>query len=244
MEGSYPQGIAIALTDCTDTAKEEVFMRWYDEIKIPELEALGFIRSTKRYKNVLGDTPTYRGRPKYLAIWSFYHNDLKQARAELSQRSAAVVGEGKGSVSANEVVTYPQFSYVRMVDTLYSEVGPEFRTERTGRPVTGVHLVLSFPTDPAREDEFNKWYNEKHVPEVLAIGLYDTAYRYKILDPNDRLPYRPYYAAVYETSMDPLEAHQKLESYRSKWLEDPVWVGLHGVYWSGGFRQIYPPLER
>ena len=44
------------------------------------------------------------------------------------------------------------------------------RTERTGRPVTSIYMVLNYPIDVSRDEEFNKWYNEKHGPEGLAMG--------------------------------------------------------------------------
>lgn len=242
MEGIYPEGVTIALTDCTETKKEVEFNKWYNEIKIPAIESLGFVRNTKRFENVLHNSPTYRGRPKYLALWQFFRKDLEEAFKDIKKRSSQVVAEGSATVSPDELVEYPKFAYFRMVDTLYRRVGPEFRTERTGQKASGVYLLLCFPTDPAREDEFNKWLDEKHVPEVLSLGLYDTAYRYKVVYPSDRLPFRPYYATIYETSIDPLEASEKLKDYKPRWLDDKIWVELFGLYWSGSFRQIHPPL--
>lgn len=233
MEGRYPQGAIVALTDCTDRAREAEFNQWYNETLIPGGQALGFVRNARRFVNVLSDSPTFQGWPKYLALWEIYRDDLKQAHAEMHEHVARVKAERGGF----------DF-YIKFVDTLYGKVGPEFQTERTGRPVTGVYVVLCYPTDPAREDEFNKWYNEKHIPEILALGLYDTVYRYKIVDPNDPVPHQPPYATVYETSIDPLEAREKLVSFRSKWSDDQVWVDLLGVYWTGGFRRIFPPLKK
>ena len=43
MEGRYPPGVLVALTDCTETAKEAEFNQWYNEILIPGIEALGFL---------------------------------------------------------------------------------------------------------------------------------------------------------------------------------------------------------
>ncbi len=241
MEGIYSAGMLIALTDLTDPKNEMEFYNWYKDIKIPEIESLGFIRNTRRFENVLSNTPTYRGRPKYLALWPIFREDIEEAHKEIKKKSRQVVSERSATVSPDETVEYPTFAYVRMVDTLYRRIGPEFRTDRTGRKIFGVHLELCFPTDPAREEEFNEWLNEKHVPDILSLGVYDTAYRYKILHTNDRLPFRPYYANIYETSNDPLEALKIYTDCRAKWLEDKVWVELFGVYWAGSFRQIYPP---
>ncbi len=33
----------------------------------------------------------------------------------------------------------------------------------------GIFLVLSRPTSPEQEDEFNRWYDEHHVPDALLL---------------------------------------------------------------------------
>ena len=232
MEGRYPPGVLVALTDCTDMAKESDFNKWYNEILIPGIEELGFIRNTKRFENALSNTPTYLGRPKYLAVWEVYRDDLEEAWKEIRQRDADLKAQGKGFDDM-----------VKMVDTLYRRVGAEQRTERTGQPIKGMYVVICTPTDPARDDEFNKWYDERHGPDALALGFQDTCYRYKIVDWKETVPFRYHYVSLYEMSMDPLEARQKLVSYRWKWLEDPLWVNLLGTIWTGGFRQIYPAVK-
>jgi hypothetical protein len=231
METKDPRGVLIALSDCVDEGKEKEFNKWYNEIHIPEIEALGFVKNTKRYENVLSKTGTFQGRPKYLAVWEVYRDDLKLALEDIRRRDAELKEQGKGFDGI-----------VKMVDALYEKVGPEITTERTGSPAQGVYLVLCCPTDPAREDEFNTWYDERHAPDALALGYQDTCYRYKIVDKSDVIPFRYYYASIYDISMDPLEAREKLISFRYKWLEDPLWVDLLGVSWTGGFRQIYPAL--
>ncbi len=233
MEGRYPPGVLVALTDCTDPAKEAEFNNWYNKTLIPGIESLGFVRNTKRFENVMANTPTYLGRPKYLAVWEIYHDNLKQARQEILKRDAELKAQGKGFDAM-----------VRMVDAVYANVGKELRTERTGQPVNGIYVVLCTPTDPARDKEFNKWYDERHAPDALALGFQDTCYRYKIVDQMDLVPFRHYYVSLYEMSMDPLEARTKLVSYRSKWLNDPLWVDLLGTTWTGGFRQIYPAPKK
>lgn len=195
------------------------------------MKALEFVQYVKRFENVLSDRPTFQGRPRYLTVWEVYQEDLKQAHREIRQRIAELTDQGKGFDSM-----------VNMVDNMYRKVGPELRTERTGRPVTGIYMVLNYPVDLAREEEFNNWYNEKHGPEGLAVGIFDTSYRYKVVDPKDP-PHPVPYVTLYEPSMDPLEARLAWnpDFIRSKWQNDPLWVDLLGVIWTGGFRQIYPP---
>ena len=45
-----------------------------------------------------------------------------------------------------------------------------------------VMVVWSNPSDPAREDEFNEWYDGVHVPDVLKIPGILSCTRYKLSD--------------------------------------------------------------
>ena len=46
----------------------------------------------------------------------------------------------------------------------------------------GMMLVQSRPADPKREDEFNDWYTNTHIPEVCAVPGIVAARRYKVHD--------------------------------------------------------------
>jgi hypothetical protein len=57
---------------------------------------------------------------------------------------------------------------------------------------SGVILVTSVDITSGAEDEFNRWYNEVHLPEVLACTGFISASRYECTDG------QPRYIAVYE----------------------------------------------
>jgi hypothetical protein len=49
-------------------------------------------------------------------------------------------------------------------------------------------MVKSRCNDAARADEFNRWYDEVHVPDVLAANGVVAAQRYKLAGrPHDRV---------------------------------------------------------
>jgi hypothetical protein len=56
--------------------------------------------------------------------------------------------------------------------------------ERKGETAMGKYslVVLSNPTE-GREDEYNNWYNNQHLADVVAIPGYSSAQRYKVLIP-------------------------------------------------------------
>ena len=69
-------------------------------------------------------------------------------------------------------------------------------------------VVLTNPSDASREDEFNQWYDEVHVPDVLQIEGIVAATRYRIsdarLDPAAPVDHR--YLALYEIEAEDVGA--------------------------------------
>jgi hypothetical protein len=67
-------------------------------------------------------------------------------------------------------------------------------------------VVESKPADPSREDAFNKWYSEVHLPDVRAIPGFVAARRYRLHTSGGGEPDADThtYLAVYEVEADDL----------------------------------------
>lgn len=69
-----------------------------------------------------------------------------------------------------------------------------------------ISLVFSNPT-PGREDDYNRWYDEDHLPESLTVPGYVGARRYRLSE--DQLPGMPTppqrYLTIYELDRPPAE---------------------------------------
>jgi hypothetical protein len=62
-----------------------------------------------------------------------------------------------------------------------------------------------------REDEFNQWYDERHLPDVLAIDGFVAAQRFRLADTDPPQQYGHRYLALYEVETDDLnKAHRAL----------------------------------
>jgi hypothetical protein len=71
-------------------------------------------------------------------------------------------------------------------------------------------VVLTNPVE-GREDEYNDWYDNTHLDDVLALEGFVSAQRFRFVpkEPTQTVPHR--YLAIYEIETDDLEAtHQKL----------------------------------
>ena len=68
-----------------------------------------------------------------------------------------------------------------------------------------IMVVWSDPSDPAREDEYNKWYDSTHGPDVLQVPGFVACTRYKVSDAQFGPVDTPgSYVAYYEVETDDL----------------------------------------
>lgn len=63
----------------------------------------------------------------------------------------------------------------------------------------GILYVATYPTTPEQADEFNRWYDEVHLPEIVALPGYVSARRFA-----PRTEGAPY-IALYEMESDDLQ---------------------------------------
>lgn len=223
MEGRYPYGIRIVLADCTDPAREAEFNEWYNRTHLADILSSGLFTTATRYERINPEP----GEAKYLAIYETDREDLETVLEEARRWTAQLREEGR---------MHPLLQAQRI--TVLRRIGPEFRTGEEKR-VTGLLAVASVCTDPAREAEFNDWYNQMHVLDQLGTGLYHTAYRYEYIEPDAE---HGRYLALYETDApDPEEVSQEiLQRFRPKWVEQGRWTDLIKITWRANFRRIWP----
>ena len=78
----------------------------------------------------------------------------------------------------------------------------------TQRIPTGVLVVITDNTGPMTHEEFDRWYDGVHVPDVLDTGCYYAATRYESTGESEGR-----YLAIYETDWDdPIGAFEQLPS--------------------------------
>ena len=83
-----------------------------------------------------------------------------------------------------------------------------------------VLLVYTYCTDPAREDEFNRWYDDVHIPDVLKAPHIVGATRYRLSGPPPRNGGEPHatYLAIYQLDTDDTRGVMKGLNEHSKHL--------------------------
>lgn len=71
-------------------------------------------------------------------------------------------------------------------------------------------MLVSTNPVPGREEEYNRWYDGQHLPDVLSLDGFVAAQRFRLADsePAQDAPHR--YLAVYEVEADSVEAAAKV----------------------------------
>ena len=74
-----------------------------------------------------------------------------------------------------------------------------------------LYFVFNNP-EPGREEEFNEWYDNVHIPEVMSVGNIVSAQRFKYrqLEREAGQPVAHAYVTVYELEGDPDEFMAKI----------------------------------
>jgi hypothetical protein len=227
MEGRFAKNLVFVLTDCKDPAQDAEFNEWYDNTHLPDVLSSGLLRNPVRFVRA-ADTPGDQ-EPRYLATWE---SDSETPGELLRQ----LIEMGKGLLDRGRVHPSLRLKYMGMLR--YIDGG--FWSRSQGHEVAGAMVVSSNCTDPAREDEFNDWYSNIHLPDILSTGAFHTDYRYEDINPQESVGK---YWAIYETDIDPVRAAEILDARREWFVAnnrrtdtiDPVRRSL--------YRRIYPPAK-
>jgi len=223
MEGRYPNALLIALTRYGDQSKEEEFNYWYNHIHIPDVTGHGIYRYGTRYVN----TNPKPGDGKYMAIYETEWDDFPRVWAASSQNAQKWREQGRYLPHIHPILV-----------GFFKRLGGEFRAAI--RPAKGILMVFTNCTDPSREEEFNRWYEDIHIPDVLDTGLYQSAYRY------ENLAYLQdttggKYLAIYETDdPEPGRVVEQVGKFAEDWAQRGRLFGGMELTLTVAARRIWP----
>ena len=222
MEGRYPNGLLLAITRCNDLSKTEEFNYWYNHGHVPYVTAPGVFRHAIRFANT--DPTSDVGQ--YVATYETNFEDVSKAMPA-NREAREKLGDSPGRNS-------PLMQSLTV--GVFKRLGGEYSA--ASRPTLGVLMVLSNCKDPAREQEFNRWYEDVHIADILDAGGFHTAYRYESLDPEAT---KAKYLAIYETdNIDPAKAREKHAEARADWVQRGRMSDLLEVTSSITARRIWP----
>ena len=87
--------------------------------------------------------------------------------------------------------------------------------------MTTVYMVRSNPVE-GKEDEFNRWYSDVHLPEVLQIDGFQTAQRFRLTKQQMQTQSHTYLAIYNINSKDVSGTLENLRNMRSLTMSDTL----------------------
>ncbi len=200
------KALLVVYTEPSTAGHEAAYNRWYTEEHLPDVLAVpGYVRAT-RYRAIPGDCVIPQ---RYLSL---YELDVAD-RAGLQ----AVSDEHMRRIGTGEMRRSPDGAMDRaaMRALYYEAVGP--RVGRGDAVPASVLMVYSDPSSPEADAEYNRWYHETHLPEVIDVPGFVAATRYRVTPVNmldEPWVVSQQYLAVYELDRsDPdgiAESHAEL----------------------------------
>jgi hypothetical protein len=99
--------------------------------------------------------------------------------------------------------------------------------------------------DPTRADEYNRWYSDTHIPDMLQVPGMAQATRWEAAEPKEGM--KRQYLALYEFETDSIEEFNKEVAKRGKWTMEQGRFSDLPVFDPDNipriYRQIMPPKQ-
>ena len=209
MEGRYPTGLLLAITNCTDPSKSDEFNRWYNHFHIPDVTEAGIFHHAIRFANSDPNSP----EGQYVATYETTLEDVSKAMP-VHREAEVKLGDREYQEDRRPYQEDRRTPLVQGVMWgVFKRLGGEFVASM--RPALGILLVLTNCKDNARQQEFNRWYEDVHIPDIFDTGAFHAAYRYEIVEQEST---KAQYLAIFETdNPDPAKAREEVAKVRSDW---------------------------
>ncbi len=226
MEGRFSKSLLYVLTNCKDPSQDAQFNEWYNHTHLPDVLNSGLVRDPIRFVKAT-DSPDDQ-QPRYLATYESDSDDPARLMDEVTKMAVRLDELGRVH-SAIEV------AFVGML----RRIKGGYWSRSCNRKVNGVMAVFTNCSDPSREEEFNFWYNDIHLSDILSTGGFHTDYRYEDISPQTD---RGKYLALYESEIDPLMAEEMMDAQREWFVQNNRRTDLSHPVSRTVYRRIYPPV--
>jgi len=184
--------------NCIHASRERELLDWFENTHLPDiLKTPGYL-SGKLYR-----IKEFRdGRGQFLTMYEIEIDDI--ARAIALRQKSYVKGKEQGRYSDLFIVIWRDVLWKLVNErVLHKEV--ENKGERW------VNLVETNCIDALREKEFNDWYDNIHLVDVLKTPGFQAAYRYEL---KEFVGGRGKYLTVYQIETDDIDKTMALRRER------------------------------
>ena len=186
-------GLYVTFCRCNDPARERAWDEWFDAVRLPHLvHAGGWARATRWRLTVPVSSSTDLG---------FTHMTI------LEMDGPDALGGMQRAVSSAFTPGLLHPHHAAMGALALRPIGRWSDTPPSGAEAKSLLFISGRCTDLARDAEWNRWYDDVHIPDVLSTGGYHAATRWRLLDSH---PSQANDYAIYESRLPAEEAYRMM----------------------------------
>lgn len=157
-------GILFSQMDCPPELETD-FDRWYNEEHIPKRLAVPGFTAAARYQAVTGG-------PKHLAVYHTTSPDIFNSPEYIE------VKHGLGKTELTQKMLGSVSGFTRYLGTQITDTRPDL-----GADSEAPFITCNFFSVPEEDwPEFNRWYEEEHVPLLMSANGWMRVRRYRIFE--------------------------------------------------------------
>ena len=196
------KAVLVVLTNPASAEAEVAYNDWYTNVHVPDVLAVPGYVSATRYKAFDGWQVFDQ---KYLTLYELDVRNLEHLQ-EISDEHMRRIADDEMRRSPDNVMDRATMRALYYVEEAPRHVGPNTQL----RVPNSVFMAYSNPTDPEQEDAFHTWYEETHLPEILALPGFLAAQRFAATNIN--MVKQPWvcehqFLAIYEHSASDLDSY-------------------------------------
>lgn len=208
------RGILLSQANCPSDLEPE-FDAWYEGEHIPKRLALEGFSSAARYHAETTDAQ------RHLVVYQI--SDL----GVLDTPEYDEVKRGSGNTERTQRMLGSVSDFTRYTARLTDDSSPSASQDETSPFL----FVVTFPVPDDRFDEFDRWYDEDHLPILLSADGWDRCRRYRV---ESGEPGGPTAIVLHDLSdagvLDgPERARARETPWRQRFVADEPWFG-EGTY--------------
>jgi hypothetical protein len=184
-------GIVVVFSRPSDFAQEAEWSAWYEGTHIPAATAASKAVAATRWEHV--ERPHGASPPVGFTHMTVYElDDLAEGAPPLLDLLDAPVTPGGGRHPVDMVVG---------VEVLVP-AGRRWHGRAVGDDVVGQVIAFVGPSDGAREQEWDEWLDDVHVPDMVGSGAFATATRWVRAQ---RARFGPNYLTIYDVTLPDID---------------------------------------
>ena len=196
------KAVLVVLTNPANEAAEDAYNDWYTNVHVPDVLAVPGYVSATRYRAFDGWQVFDQ---KYLSIYELEVRDLAHLQ-EVSDEHMRRIANNEMRRSPDNVMDRNTMRALYYAETGPRHTGPHMQSGM----LNSVFMAYSSPSSSEREQEFHEWYENTHLPEILALPGFLAAQRFSATSIN--MVNQPWvtehgYLAIYEHSASDLDTY-------------------------------------